>query len=134
MRSALLALVLSVSACAPTAPSPADLAALADAISAEEYADTFLDELEVRLDDADHDLTRQQFRVLRPVMVDGAEAQRTLIAAHAASPSATFAQDSQAIAARTDQAALQILTTRQEPVYLQLRAETRAILRGQFED
>lgn len=133
MRLALFSALLLFGACAPTTPSPGRLVALADALSAEEYADTFLDELEDRLDEADQDLTRQQHRALKPVLVDGAEAQRTLIRANAASPSETFADDSAALTSRTDAAAEAILTPQQVPVYRTLRAEARALLRQQVE-
>lgn len=105
-----------------------DLAALADALSAEEYTDVFLDELRTRLDAADLDLTKEQHHALRPILRDGSEAQRTLILAHAQTPSATFAADSAEISARTDAAAVAILATAQQPVYHALRVEARAAL------
>ena len=134
MRLALLfsLLLAALPACAPAAPTAADLAPLADALDGEDYADTFLDELETRLDAADLDLTREQHRALRPVLVEGAEAQRALILADAGAPSPTFRAESRAIAEGVDEAALRILTARQEPVYAQLRAEARALLLQQI--
>lgn len=132
-RVLLVSLALFAAGCAAPGPTAADLAPLAEALSGEDYADAFLDELDVRLGDADLDLEREQQRALRPVLVEGAEAQRALIAASADDPPAVFQAQSRTISQRTDAAALAILTARQAPVYLQLRAEARAFLRSQVE-
>ena len=84
MRLATLCLLL-LAACAQPKPlartsTPADWADLADALSSEEYAETFIEELEDRLDAADADLTREQQEALYTVLYDGAERHRAIVA------------------------------------------------------
>ncbi len=127
----LAALVLA--ACAPrVAPStPADWAALADALGSDEYAEVFLDELDRRLDDAGHDLADDQRRALYDVLYDGAEAQRALLDQHRdAGPEdrAAVVASLEAQGARTDAAAEDVLTDAQVPVYRALQVEARARL------
>lgn len=131
-RALLLCLVLAGSACAPSAPTAADLAPLAEALDGEDYADAFLDELETRLDAADLDLSREQHRALRPILMEGAEAQRALIRASADDPPAVFQAQSRVISERTDAAALAVLSAAQAPTFVQLRAEARALLLSQI--
>lgn len=126
-------LVLALGACAPRpAPStPADWAALADVVGSDEYAETFLDELDRRLDRADHDLTDRQRRALYDVLYEGAEAQRALLDRNrGAGPDdrAAVLTEVRAVHARTDAAAAAVLDEAQAPTYRALQAEARAYL------
>ena len=136
MRFVSLALLVLVG-CAPASfsSSPDDWAALADALSSEEYAETFLDELEDRLDEADHDLSHVQQDELYDVLYDGAEAYRALVARFDEEPGAAQRAEAEAAfaasSARTDAAAEGILRPEQVPVYRALQVEVRAALRRQ---
>lgn len=134
----LLCLVAALGACAPrVAPStPADWAALVDVLGSDEYAETFLDELDRRLAAEDLDLTGDQRRTLYDVLYRGAEAQRVLLDRHRdadpAGRSAVLAEV-QATRARTDAEAEAALTEAQAPTYRALQAEARARLAREVE-
>lgn len=127
-----------MSACAPrVAPStPADWAALADALGSDEYAEVFLDELDRRLDAADRDLSDRQRRALYDVLYEGAETQRALLVQQRdAGPDdrAVVLAEVRAVHARTDTAAEAVLDEAQVPTYRALQAEARARLAREVE-
>lgn len=134
MRLALLLLLpLALGACVTSAPplTPAEWAAIADVLGSEEYAETFLDELDDRLDDADADLTRDQRRALYAVLYDGAERHHAIAERFRDTGPSQRAEAERAFAAssaRTDAAAEALLTSAQVPIYRALQAEARAAL------
>ena len=138
-RLALLwCLAVALGACAPrVAPStPADWAALVDVLGSDEYAETFLDELDRRLGAQDRDLTGDQRRGLYDVLYQGAEAQRVLLGQHRdAGPDdrAAVLADVRVTHERTDAAAEAVLTEAQAPTYRALQAEARARLAREVE-
>lgn len=129
MRLATLSL-LFLAACAQTPPpsSPDDWAALADALSSEEYAETFVEELESRLDDAGADLSDSQREAVYDALVAGSERQRALLDARATMSEADLVTRLRAVDARTDAEVEAVLTPQQVPVYLALQTEARAAL------
>ena len=133
MRLALLAFCLLLGACAPRqAPfTPSDWAALADVLSAQEYAETFMDELDDRLDDADADLTGDQADAVYDALVAGAERHRAIALRYRdAGPGDQAAAEAELVAssAQTDAAVEAVLTPVQTPIYRQLQVEARAAL------
>ena len=125
--------LLVLGACATPAPSstPADWSALADALGSEEYAETFLDELETRLDAADADLAPDQRTALYRVLYDGAERNRALIARYRDAGPAQQPEAERALLAertRTDTEAEALLRPTQVPVYRALQRDVRAAL------
>ena len=132
-RLAPLALAALLSACAPTAPTstPADWAALADALGSDEYAEVFLDELDGRLDDADAELSDRQHDAVYQLLYDGAEAQRAVVTRYRDAGPAQAGDAARALRelnAQTDAAVEAVLTPAQAPVYRALQAEARARL------
>ena len=132
-RLATLALAALFSACAPTAPAstPADWAALADALGSDEYAETFLDEFDDRLEDADAELSDRQRDAVYQRLYDGAEAQRAVVVRYRDAGPAQRDEAVRALreaGAQTDAAVEAVLTPAQVPVYRALQAEARALL------
>ena len=131
MRLALLGLLL-LGACAPRVPATTtDWADLADVLSAEEYAATFVDELATRLRALDAPLSGEQRPALQDVLEDGAETQRTVLVRYRAAGSdqqpgliTTLVE----AGARTDAAAEALLAPAQVPAYRALQTEARVLL------
>lgn len=132
MRLALLLIALFVGACAPTAPTstPADWALLADALGSEEYAETFMDELNTRLHAIDAGLTDRQEETVFQALVSGVEAQRMVIYRYRDAPDQTAeaGRQLQALNTSTDTVVEALLDPAQVPVYRALQVEVRAAL------
>ena len=136
MRLSALVLVVvlgGLAACSSSRPSPADWASLASVLSAEEYAETFLDELADRLDAADLDLSPDQSELVYVALRDAAERQRMIASdADAGTPAAQIDAALADGQAQTDAAVEAVLTPEQVPVYQALQVEARAFLRRQI--
>lgn len=133
MRLATLALAAFLSACAPTAPdsTPADWEAIASVLSSDEYAETFLDEFDDRLEDAGAELSDRQRETVYGLLYDSAEAQRAVVTTYYDAGPAKKDEAVRAFRAanaQTDAAIEAVLTPAQVPVYRALQAEARALL------
>ncbi len=133
MRLATLALAALLGACAPTAPdsTPADWEAVADVLGSDEYAETFLDEFDDRLEDAGAELSDRQHKTVYGLLYDSAEAQRAVVARYYNAGPAKKDEAVRAFRAanaQTDAEIEAVLTPAQVPVYRALQAEARDLL------